>query len=278
MPCPVCLAEEKTLLFNVPGATISQCAHCSHTFSHDFDTPHVEVYNDSYFQEQHKNWFENPNYELFKKIAATCEKTFGNKNISVLDVGCGNGDFLRYLSGQGFTNLTGVDFSSNQDDKINFVQKNIFEVSADTFGQKFDCVASLATIEHVEDVHKFMNILSSLVKPGGVVCIMTLDDDSIIYRASRWLGKLGIKHGINRVYDRHHINHFSKRSLKKLVDDTNKFAVIEHYNINFPVKAIDLSKSIFNMVLRPLIMATFFVTNQINRMQFLQVITIKSAT
>lgn len=273
--CPICLSAVDSVLFQVPGATISNCSRCSHSFSHDLSVTPSEIYNADYFHRHHKNWFEHPNYMLFHRIYEMCQIQFHSKDISILDVGCGNGDFLNYLYSMGFTHLTGVDFTSNHHESIQFIQKNLFNLSEEDFPHKFDLIVSLATIEHVEDVHQFIKILSSLTRSTGILCLMTIDSDSLIYQMSRFATKFGISHGVNRLYDPHHLNHFSRKSFKKLIELCGDYKILEHYGINFPYAAIDLPKSAFNFVLKPAVKSAFFLTSLIEKFEFLQVITVR---
>jgi len=273
--CPVCLSEKKKHRFHVPGATVSRCLCCSHSYSHDLQSSPMEVYNEGYFKQDHENWFKYPNYPLFQKIELMITKKYNKKDISILDVGCGNGDFLKFLIKKGFNNLTGIDFSHNEHPVIKFFQGNVFEIKS-LFTQKFDVIVTLATVEHVEDVRQFVSILCSLLNPGGLVCIMTLDENALIYRLTRMAKAAGISHGVNRLYDKHHLNHFSQRSLRNLIQVCGDFEILEHDGINFPVPAIDLPKSILNFLYRPMIEFFFFVTDLFKRGRFLQVISFSS--
>lgn len=273
--CPICNEKKIKDQFKVPGATVSKCTSCFHSFSRNLKFSPEEIYDEDYFIEHHKNWFLHPNFPLFARIASMCEKEYGGKDISILDVGCGNGDFLKYLYSKGFSKLTGLDFTANQHESIEFIQTNIFQVAPQSLEQKFDVVTSLATIEHVEDVQHFLKILASFVKPGGTVCVMTLDENSFLYRFARLAKKFGFNQGVNRLYDKHHINHFSKKSLRDLMIRKGKFEIFEHYTINFPINAIDLPKSKLNLVIKPIIHSTFILTSAIRKMEFLQVISAK---
>lgn len=276
LKCPVCSSAVKQILFKVPCATVSNCAHCSHTFSHNVECSPSEIYIEDYFKIHHKNWFENPNYALFNRLEALLLREFGKKDISVLDVGSGNGDFLRHLHSRGFTNLTGIDFSPSQHESIQFLQGDIFAINEHTFGRKFDAVISLLTIEHVEDIHKFTKILQLLTKIGGILCIVTNDESSLIYTLAKYANKLGLHFGVDRLYDKHHLNHFTKKSLKICLEKNSKLKVVDHYGINFPFAAIDLSKSPLNFIIKPAIISLFILTDLIKHKQFLQVIVAKA--
>ena len=54
-------------------------------------------------------WFGK---SLQKKINFYIEQNFPDKNITLLDVGCGNGVFLYKLAKKGYLNLYGIDYSS----------------------------------------------------------------------------------------------------------------------------------------------------------------------
>jgi 2-polyprenyl-3-methyl-5-hydroxy-6-metoxy-1,4-benzoquinol methylase len=273
--CPICCSEKKKHCFDVPGAVVSRCLSCSHCFSHDVRATPNEVYNEDYFKEDHENWFKYPNYPLFQKIERMIAKKFSKKDISILDVGCGNGDFLKYLHQKGYVNLSGVDFSKNELPFIQFFQGDIFDVKSQ-LTRPFDVIVTLATIEHLQDVRQFVSLLSSLVSPGGMVCIMTLDENALIYRLARMAKWAGISHGVNRLYDRHHLNHFSRTSLRNLITMSGNFEILEHDSVNFPVAAIDLPKSMLNGLIKPMVKFVFFMTELFKRGRFLQVVSFSS--
>ena len=83
--------------------------------------------------------------------------------------------------------------------------------------RQHDAAVSLAAIEHLEDVHAFVGQLRKLCILCGLIIIMTLNDRSILYDLARRLFKLGWQGPLVRLYDKHHINHFSVHSLECLV-------------------------------------------------------------
>jgi 2-polyprenyl-3-methyl-5-hydroxy-6-metoxy-1,4-benzoquinol methylase len=157
----------------------------------------VEQYSPEYYEAAHRNWFANPNFALFKWIESQIPSTA----ISVVDVGCGRGQFLDYLrQKRPNLRLVGVDLSENLDhDGIEFHCGNVLELELGTF----DAVVSLATIEHVPDVTAFTERLYDLCNPGGIAFVMTLDDGSLLYRVSRAAWRFGISVGFNRLYSAH---------------------------------------------------------------------------
>ena len=195
-----------------------------------------ETYSEDYFDDTHANWFNNPNLELFDAIARACEKA--GPNASVLDVGCGRGDLLKYLHGKNPNlRLTGVDLSPNPPTEgIEFIQGDALELE---MNRKFDVVVSLAVIEHVTDIQAFVRGLSDLCEPHGTVIIMTLNDRSILYGMARFLDdKVGVSGPFVRLYSRHHLTHFNVTSLKRLLE-SNGMPVRETLLHDIPLAAVD---------------------------------------
>ncbi|MDO8661110.1 MAG: class I SAM-dependent methyltransferase, partial [Candidatus Woesearchaeota archaeon] len=123
------------------------CQNCTHFFS----LPEKqEKYSEEYYLKDHENWFLHPNYEYFKKISELIHK-FTQKSTyqhsTLLDVGCGKGDFLKYLSiHEPNTKLTGIDITNNVDKRIQFIQGDIM---SHNFKKTYSIITAFMVIEHV---------------------------------------------------------------------------------------------------------------------------------
>jgi len=106
------------------------------------------------------------------------ERIYGNvlptdKNVRILDVGCGMGYFLYYLRKKGYLNFIGIDISEEQ---INFCRENITEKvkCCDVFdflreNVNFDVIVMNDVLEHFqkkEIVHLLELTYEKLNKPG----------------------------------------------------------------------------------------------------------------
>jgi 2-polyprenyl-3-methyl-5-hydroxy-6-metoxy-1,4-benzoquinol methylase len=210
-----------------------------------------ESYGTEYYDDTHRRWFEYPNTELFDRLTAMIPQ-----DGSVLDVGCGRGDFLRYvLRKRPDVRLTGIDYSSNQDDTIHFLKGDVLTLD---IRDRFDVVVSLAVIEHVPDCVTFTHRLRELVKPGGTMAVMTLNESGILYGLGRAGQRLGVPLVFNRLYSRHHVHHFTRASLRKLLESCG-LKVSQHIMHNAPLKAMDLPvrNSAADTVLRAGVWAVF---------------------
>ena len=107
--CPVCNSLAK-LWVDSSKVTLYRCVKCHHCFTGDQSIVEPELYDDDYYLKVHRNWFEHPNIPLFSRLA---KRIFISKSKSVLDIGCGDGSFLKYLVAEvkGLETL-GIDLSA----------------------------------------------------------------------------------------------------------------------------------------------------------------------
>jgi hypothetical protein len=97
---------------------------------------------------------------------------------------------------------------------------------------------------------------------------MTLDDRSILYAVARLLNRVGYRAPFERLYDRFHLNHFTSRSLRTLVENESLQTVAHHHH-NIPIRAVDLPTE--SSVLRAGVWGTFVLGRLTGRM-YLQTI------
>ena len=233
--CPVC-ASESRFEAGFDDVRLFRCGKCGHCFSDWSSFEKAENYGAEYYAETHRNWFEHPNLALFdallKRIVAL------NPNASVLDVGCGDGGFLRFLRDHApGLSLCGIDVSANAaDSRIDYHQGDF---STWNPGKNFDAVISLAVIEHVPDPRAFARRIHDLTRPGGFSAILTVNESGVVYRTARLLRRAGIDLPFKRLYDRHHLNHFNLLSLRNLMSAAG-FTVVDLMLLDSPLAAIDI--------------------------------------
>lgn len=233
--CPVC-AMPSRFAARHPEADLYRCPACDHCFSDPGSISDPEAYGREYFEESHEKWFNNPNIALFEAIRRRIAQV--KSNASVLDLGCGRADLLRYLRRrEPRVSLCGVDLTPNDPvEGIRLVQDDLF---ATRFEQRFDVVTSLAVIEHVPNVHAFVQRLHELCRPGGLVIISTVNDQGVFYRTARVMRRFRMATAFNRLYSKHHLNHFNVSSLRRLVE-LHGLTVRETIRHNSPLAAVDV--------------------------------------
>jgi 2-polyprenyl-3-methyl-5-hydroxy-6-metoxy-1,4-benzoquinol methylase len=193
----------------------------------------MEEYTPEYYEATHRNWFAHPNFALFRWI----EHQLPAETRSVLDVGCGRGDFLKFLRRQRqAVRLVGVDLSRNDSQEgIEFLQGDVLNLETNGF----DVVTSLATIEHILDINTFVRRILDMCNSGGMIIVMTLDEDSLLYRVARLGRRIGIPLAFDRLYSAHHVNHFTRRSLVRLLEK-HGMTIKKILSHNAPWRAIDI--------------------------------------
>jgi 2-polyprenyl-3-methyl-5-hydroxy-6-metoxy-1,4-benzoquinol methylase len=267
MNCSICNSSSTEVIFHC-DACIFQCNNCTHVFSDPDSIKNAEVYSQEYYAKTHRNWFANPNFPLFAWI--NDQLFLGTR--SILDVGCGKGALLRYLREQSNVSLQllGVDYSPNKPEEgIEYKQGDFTQMLVEDM---FDVVTSLAVIEHVDDPVYFAKSLAKHCKPGGVVIVMTLDNDSLLYVVARILAKFGVRGPVDRLYSAHHLQHFTTKSLKKALENAGLTA-IKTYHHNAPIAAIDIPTA--NLFVRSVMMIgvkIIFLFGQLTNRTYLQTI------
>lgn len=103
---------------------------------------------------------------------------------SIAELACGNGKLLHFFKEQGYTNLQGVDISSDQVLLARQVIPEVYEENALDWlagrTQQFDLIIALDLIEHFarnEALH-FLDLCYAALKPGGRLILQTPNADS----------------------------------------------------------------------------------------------------
>lgn len=130
-----------------------------------------------------------------------------------LDVGTGNGTFLKELLDLGFTGVRGVEPSkapvaAAAPEVRDLIRLGAFAAS-DFEPASFSLVSCFQTLEHLYDPGAFVRDAMALVKPGGAVFVVDHDIRAPLNRALAERSP---------IFDIEHLQLFSKASLKNLLE------------------------------------------------------------
>jgi 2-polyprenyl-3-methyl-5-hydroxy-6-metoxy-1,4-benzoquinol methylase len=238
LPCTVCQSTSR-LEGGFSDVRLFRCPNCEHCFTDTCSLEIEEAYTPKYFTEEHKNWFDHPDVDLFERIYQLAIAK-GNGQ-SVLDVGCGTGNLLQYLRRRNpRLQLTGIDVAPAEvHDRIDLIRGDFLTWN---FQKPFDVVVSLQVIEHIADPKVFVRRLSELCAGSGVVVTNTINEHSVLYTAARLAKSFGLSQAYQRLYSRHHLNHFNTSSLARLMKDSG-LDTVAHLRHNAPMVAMDIPAS-----------------------------------
>jgi SAM-dependent methyltransferase len=147
-----------------------------------------------------------------------------NRGGKLLDIGCGEGQFLHYARELGY-DVYGLDIDemSISVGKEYFNLKNMYAGDMDTFYRQtemgvFDCITFFELLEHLEDPRAFLSKVHDLLGASGCIALSTPN-------AQRFTVKLGLREKYD--YPPHHLTRWNWESLEFFIRDQG-FEIITH--------------------------------------------------
>ncbi len=255
--CTICDSETR-LETKYEFWEVHRCNSCSHAFSANITKPAESIYDENYFQ---KNWFLYPNLKLFETIEKTIRQEYGTE-ARIHDLGCGNGNLLKYLLQKGYHKIYGSDIVEQLipglEEQISFEKIDALDIEEK---DSYEVVISIANIEHLTDINGYMKKLRQFLVPGGMAIIYTINESALIYKIAKIMRKIGIGFAAKQLFDPHHINHLSTHSLAQLAKK-HDFDIISLQTMNYPLKSTDIF--INSPLKRAVVLTAIFLTNLIS--------------
>jgi SAM-dependent methyltransferase len=160
----------------------------------------------------------------------------------LLDVGCGDGRFLRHAKEQGFE-VWGIDFDkkSVENVKRNLGIDTVFAMGLEEFYEyakeknlKFDVITFFEVLEHQDKPREFLEMVRGLLKEGGYIAGSVPNRERLL-REIHWK----ISHAD---HPPHYFLRFSQKSLENAIklsgfEDPNVFAILT-YDELYPWKIL----------------------------------------
>ena len=219
---------------------MQRCRNCSLLYASSiYDVEFTnQLYNKS-------NFTYNLELEGLKKTYGNCLTKIENivqSKENFLEIGCGNGFLLEVAIKKGWKNVTGVEPSL---EAINHANKSVkSKIIHSTFESKnfknnyYNLIFFAMLIEHVPDINKFLSGVYDILKPGGIVVVISHNERHFLSRL------LKNKHPI--INDEHNYI-FGNKTLEKIFIK-NKFRNItienlkNYYPISYWLKMAPLPK------------------------------------
>ncbi len=111
-----------------------------------------------------------------------------DKNIKILDLGCGYGLFLDFCRKRGYLNIEGVEkvskfvnYARNKLKLINVYEGDIFEYLNAKTPSSYDMISMINVLEHIKKdrVRELFDLIYSRLKPGGIFFAEVPNADSV---------------------------------------------------------------------------------------------------
>jgi 2-polyprenyl-3-methyl-5-hydroxy-6-metoxy-1,4-benzoquinol methylase len=222
MACRICSNMENNISYDVREMMFGskeifryvECNHCgclqikdipNNLFHHyPLDYYSFDVIDEAFFNKFPKKIFKNlrNNYSIFKNnflgqiinyLYPDQTYNFLNeikltRESSILDLGCGNGQFLYNLKMLGFHNVLGIDPYLKEDIRykngLSILKKSIFQIK-----KKWDLIILNHSFEHLPNPLQTIEKIALLLNKNGVCIIRTptVDSDSWRFYKENWV-------------------------------------------------------------------------------------------
>ncbi|MFC1812470.1 class I SAM-dependent methyltransferase [Thermodesulfobacteriota bacterium] len=143
---------------------LAYCQICTHIFNEAFDFQkmnYTSKYDSSLHCSQH---FQNYVISLVQRLT----NRYGLREKHIIEIGCGQGDFLFMLCEQGYNTGTGFDPSVEPTSHSRRV-KIIQDVYSKRYAGHADLLCCRHVLEHVENPVRFIDKLNSAIGPETIV-------------------------------------------------------------------------------------------------------------
>ena len=244
---PIASGEDFEYRTSANEFTVYECLNCESVYLNPRpDASELpRIYPDSY----HAFEFSESEYGLVYKVRRRLE---ANRLLSwcagipadakILDIGCGDGFHLDLLGefGKSGWELRGVDIDERAVSICNEKGLDVHHGTLSTSGFKpdsFDFAYTLQTVEHVARPAEFLGEINGLLKPGGILVVVTDNTgspDFKLFKKRYWGG----------YHFPRHWNLFNKKNIKKLA----KIAGFETEIVSTQVSPVNWTYSLRNLL------------------------------
>jgi len=190
MNCFICKKNNFETVYELPTKRIIRCLNDSLFFTEETKRPAKKLYGKQYYENSPYSNFLNLNEKYFLRKLNKIKEQTKETDPTILDVGCGWGDFLKLLKKQRI-NYLGIDQS---DDAIHICRSNKLKAAKltlqDLIKQKkfFSAITFFQVIEHLKNPVLFLNNVKKLLKKNGIILLATPNNDSPLRKifGSKW--------------------------------------------------------------------------------------------
>lgn len=238
--CPLCGEAGARELYRfepalwIPGRVV-RCKGCSGIYKKPAGNakPIAEYYRDPRYHEldywRYEKHAERALRRIRDALVSVLSRTSG---LSLLEVGCGPGQFLQLAQEVGF-DVAGVELNEGNAAEARKRTGGATVLCEDfmtaSFDRQFDVIAMLDLIEHMPDPRSALRRSHELLKPGGHVVVYTPNHGGITARVADLVYRLSggrIAGPVIEIFDCLHVVFFDVNSLRSALERSD-FRVVK---------------------------------------------------
>ncbi len=180
---------------------IYKCIESGYRFYHPYN---ISGNGDFYEYFQKFEWYYMP-WKWEHQIA----DRFIKSSMKILEIGCGNGDFLKHIRNEKGVQGVGLELNQLAEENgrkngIKIINETI-EIHSIKNESSYDVVCAFQVLEHISDVHSFLKSSIKCLKNGGILIISVPNNDSFLKNSENILNM-----------PPHHMGLWNKKSLLSL--------------------------------------------------------------
>ena len=196
-----------------------KCNHCN-TYSIDpfpTDAQFRQAYGDDYYGGNEEKF--NPLIEwllnTYRRKRAKIVTRYLPEHSNILDVGCGNGNFLKYLRQNGNFEIFGVELEGRSAQRARRIPKltlYVGDFKDIEFKEKFNAISYVHVIEHIDKPFESLEKANSLLMNNGILYISypnIVSSQAVKYQGN-WLHLDPPRH-LNFIEPNHLIHYLSQK-------------------------------------------------------------------
>jgi 2-polyprenyl-3-methyl-5-hydroxy-6-metoxy-1,4-benzoquinol methylase len=222
VPCPICGIEPLCFAIDPQGFHLCRCPGCRLEFVNPrpiFEELRSIVYNEEYFplSLSVRKLDLSRQYQFDRQLSAL--QKFSERKGRLLDVGCGEGNFLAYAQKEGW-DVTGTDIRlSREAQELSCRLREGRLEQIDLELKSFDVIRFNHVLEHTQNPLAELQRSRQLVAENGLIYISVPNLAGISARIKSFQSRFHLKSHQWRHYAAiHHLWYFTPTSLKALVE------------------------------------------------------------
>ncbi len=234
--CPYCKSSNYIELYSTYDIfdnhyQMVSCSSCKSVFLTPNPTDELlaKAYDDSYYggsdEDEKFEGFIEKGLDYFRKQRAKKVAGLINNSGRVLDIGCGNGQFLEQVKDFGQIEIFGTEMqgsSAQRAMKIEGLSLQIGELLEENYAKDyFDVVTMFHVFEHLKNSKQYIDIIDNILVKNGhlVISFPNIDSWQASFFKGKWL----------HLDPPRHLFFFTPKVFKALMDKRGYQLIEEHY-------------------------------------------------